>query len=189
MASIRAMKFRKHIRLKDFDYATDGYYFVTICTEHRKKMFKPRISQKYRHKLPEDAVAGSLPIEHEKNTNILESNILDIEKKFPAEIDFYCIMPEHIHMIIVLIARHGRAATNIENKCSRLPMASQNNTSLPWIINAFKGWCTRSFGKKIFQPNYYEHIIRNETALDKIRKYIENNPFDEQLNWSELDTM
>lgn len=83
--------------------------------------------------------------------------------------------------------RQERAATNTEKECSSLPMASQKNASLSWIINAFKGWCTRSFGKKIFQPNYYEHIIWNETALDKIRKYIDNNPYKEIFDWNKIE--
>jgi len=41
-------------------------------------------------------------------------------------------------------------------------------------------------GKRFWQPNYYEHIIRNEEALTKTREYIENNPMAETLNWNEL---
>lgn len=73
--------------------------------------------------------------------------------------------------------------------------------SLAKIVNAFKSWITREIRKNlasqgdaatnklvyIFQPNYYEHIIRNERVLDKIRKYIENNPDIERPDWEELD--
>jgi REP element-mobilizing transposase RayT len=60
-------------------------------------------------------------------------------------------------------------------------------TSLSWIVNAFKGWCTREFKNKIWQPNYYEHIIRSEKELEKIREYIENNPLVEKLEWSKFE--
>ena len=185
------MEFRKSIRLKDYDYKTNGYYFVTICTNYQEKMFEPRISEKYGHKLLECVVADpwsarvdvvadpwsankratqGVATTLKKNTDIIEEKLLLLEKKFAVEIDFYCIMPDHIHLIIVIFARQGRATTK-----------------LCWIINAFKGWCTRAFNKSIFQPNYYEHIIRNEKALNKIRKYIANNPNAEKYNWDELE--
>ena len=163
------MEYKKSIRLKGYDYRADGYYFVTICTNCRKKIFEPRISAKFGHKLAQYVVAGPWPAICKKYSDTVETNIKDIENKFSAEIDFYCIMPEHIHMVIILTARRGRAATN-----------------LSWIINAFKGWCTRKFGESIWQPNYYEHIIRNEKALDKVRKYIENNPVAEKIEWSAI---
>jgi len=168
------MKYRKHIRLKNYDYSSSGYYFVTICTKYGEKMFEPRLSRKYvsaDHWSAKLNVAASPWLASFKfNTDIVESNILDIEKKFSVKVDFYCIMPDHIHLILFL---------NPEKKNS--------NTKLPWIINAFKGWCTRTIGKQVFQPNYYEHVIRNEKSLDKIRRYIESNPYVEKLNWEELD--
>ncbi len=157
-------------------------------------MFEPRIPKKYGHKLLEYVVADPWSANKEairgiattlkNNTDIIEEKLLLLEKKFPIEIDFYCIMPDHIHLIIAL-----------SSKCSCLPLASQEKsprqgratTKLCWIINAFKGWCTRAFNKSIFQPNYYEHIIRNEKALDKIRKYIEFNPDVEKPDWDELE--
>jgi len=165
------MKYRKNIRLTNYDYSSDGYYFVTICTNYGKRMFEPRISRHYGDILPENVVAGPWPAAFRNNANVIEKNLLNIEKKFLVKVDFYCIMPEHIHIILVL-SRQGRETTN---------------TKLSWAINAFKGWATRIFKKRIFQPNYYEHIIRNEKSLAKIREYIKNNPYAEKLNWEEFD--
>ncbi|HAH31339.1 MAG TPA: hypothetical protein DCL44_03385, partial [Elusimicrobia bacterium] len=41
--------------------------------------------------------------------------------------------------------------------------------------------------ERLWQPNYFEHVIRNEKALTKIREYIENNPMAEKMNWDELE--
>ncbi|MCK4532759.1 transposase [bacterium] len=153
---------RKDIRLKNYDYKKNGYYFVTICTKNKMALFSYRISQKFDSI---DVAAGSWPAINKRNTDIVEEKLLFTEKKFPVEVDFYCIMSDHIHIIFNLQTRQGRAATR-----------------LAWIVNAFKGWCTRSFGKQIFQPNYYEHVIRNERALLKIREYIYNNPLIEDIN-------
>lgn len=164
------MKYRKHIRLRGYNYEA-GYYFITICTKNRKMFLSPRISKKYRHQFV--VAAGPWPAEAEKLTDLVEHNLLDIENKFNAILDFYCIMPNHIHFILrIKEARQGRAATK-----------------LSWIVNAFKGWGTRKIGKSIFQPNYYEHIIRSEKNLEKIRNYILKNPYVEYENimWNRID--
>lgn len=169
------MRYRKHIRLSGFDYSQNGYYFVTLCTLSWRKLFEPCISKRYGHKLTPDVAAGPWPAHFKENSNLVEENLKDLERKFSLDLDFYCLMSDHIHIILFL---NDSFATE-ERKLA----------ALPWIINAFKGWCTRKFGKPIWQPNYYEHIIRNDHALDKIRKYILNNPNVEyeNINWKRLD--
>jgi len=86
-------------------------------------------------------------------------------------LDYYKIMPEHLHFILVLYG-------------AKLPLCR--------YIQDFKAKTTleikkNGFSEKIFwQPNYYEHIIRNETVLDKIRLYIENNPTAEKIEWDTI---
>jgi len=206
-------KLRKNLRIKGYDYSQNGYYFVTICTDYRRQMFEPRISSKYTNVvsrpwrenkiITKNVVAGPWPAKFKENTEIVESKILNIEKKFSAEVDFYCIMPDHIHMIIIIkdcsclplgrslplaSTRQGRATTNMveAHRGQRARQGRATTTSLSWIVNAFKGWCTREFKNKIWQPNYYEHIIRSEKELEKIREYIENNPEKEILEFDEF---
>lgn len=57
------MQFRKHLRLKEFDYSSVNWYFVTVCTDYRKKVFVPCLSSKYGLSLSEDVVAGLVPAE------------------------------------------------------------------------------------------------------------------------------
>ena len=164
------MSYRKHLRLKEFDYSSSNYYFVTICTKNRERLFIPRISEKYGELF--SVAAGPWPANAKNNTNVIEQKLQLLEEKFLVELDFYCIMFDHIHFILTIEeARQGRAAT------------------LSWIINAFKGWCTRELKKPIFQPNFYEHIVRDEKSLDNIRHYILSNPMVEYENipWKTID--
>lgn len=82
--------------------------------------------------------------------------LLDLTEKMPGlALDFYVVMPNHSHIIFVL------------NQCK---------FKLGEIVRRFKAKVSRSFNQNVWQPNYYEHVIRNETALNKIREYILKNP-------------
>ena len=154
MKEIRNNQLRKSLRLKNFDYSQAGYYFVTICSFKHKKIFSKIVDSK---------------IELNDFGKIVDEHIRKIPSHFPnAEIDHYCIMPNHIHMIIVL---------NDLNK---------NSSSLSFLIRSFKSSVTKRVNeiftnrdKKLWQRNFYDHIIRNDNDLFNTRKYIEENP----LKW------
>ena len=149
-----AMRYRKHIRLKNYDYKTDGFYFVTLCSAYKEPLLK-------------------------KLGNILETELQNLPVRFPGlKIDYHKIMPSHLHVILIL-----------EN----------SSKSLSEIVGAYKSITTlktrvavRSFQKsalqegRLWQPNYYEHIIRSETSLSKIRHYVEDNPLAEKLQWDQV---
>jgi REP element-mobilizing transposase RayT len=121
----------KKLRLKNYDYTTNGYYFVTICTNYQK------------------------PLLTESNRNVV-ARFIEQTRGIPGvDIDYYIIMPTHLHLILVL------------DNC---------NFKLGEIIRRFKAKTSKEIGIRMWQPNYYEHVIRNEKALQKIREYIENNP-------------
>jgi REP element-mobilizing transposase RayT len=132
---------RKEIRLKSYDYKSDGYYFVTICA-HRGK---PNIS---RYKKAVERILLSLP-----------------ERFYGMKIDWYVLMSTHLHVIFVFDGM---------------------KKSLPEVVRTFKALVTRNTGAKFWQRNYYEHVIRNEVALFKIREYIENNPLAEKIRFEEF---
>ncbi len=141
--------FRKHTRLKQYDYSSDGAYFITICTKDKK----PIINDYYRP--------------------IIEQELKDIKNRFSGiELDYYVIMDNHIHFILLFF---------------------DSKVVLSKIIQAFKSLTTLKIKRKgyksqrFWQPNYYEHVIRNEKTLNKIRKYIVENPLVEQLNWKEIE--
>ena len=146
------MKFpkRKSPRLPKYDYASDNYYFVTICTHNKKCIFgKPQELSRY--------------------GKIVEQHILALSDHFNGvHIDQYVVMPNHIHLIIVL-------GCNPHNRC---------DVSLETVIGLLKSGITRQIHKeepeeKIWQRSFHDHIIRNQKSYEKIWLYIESNP----QNW------
>ena len=133
---------RKSIRLKNYDYTLNGYYFVTICTHDKE----PNI-QKYRKTV--ERILQSLP-----------------EKISGLEIDYTSLMPTHLHTIFVF---------------------NGIKKSLGEIVRIFKAIVSKETGKRNFwQRNYYEHVIRNEKALLRIREYIRNNPIVEKIRFEQF---
>jgi len=80
-------------------------------------------------------------------------------------VDYFVVMPTHIHLIIIL---------------------SECKISLGEIVRRFKASSSREAGIKLWQPNYYEHVIRNEKALFRIREYIQNNPLKEKIDFERI---
>jgi putative transposase len=162
---------RRSIRLEGYDYSQGGAYFVTVCVRNRELCF-----EKYRG-LQE----------------IVRQQWEELPQRFPDLIlDEFTIMPNHIHGILIVGA--DRSAENVG---ATLAVAQNNGAgarpapTVGEIVGAFKSlcihdWLTHMKEKKIdavgkfWQRNYYEHVIRNEYELNKIREYIKNNP----LKWS-----
>ncbi len=85
--------------------------------------------------------------------------------------DYYKIMPEHLHFILAL--------DNAKLPLCRYIQDFKAKTTLEIKKSGFTG-------KRFWQPNYYEHIIRSEKVLDKIRLYVENNPMREKVDWGTI---
>ena len=92
------METRKHNRLKEYDYSQNGYYFITICTAERRKILCD-ISVGANCVRPKTTFSeiGKLVAE---NISILN----DIYET--VRVDKYVIMPNHIHLIVVI--QNGR---------------------------------------------------------------------------------
>ncbi len=155
---------RKQIRLKGYDYSQSGWYFVTICTKNRECIF------------------GDIVNEHmilNKMGNIIDSVWQSLPNHHNVNLDTFQIMPNHVHFILRIPSGRGiaRNAPTFRNVTAG---------SLPCIIRSFKSEITKqihrltgNINQIIFQRNYYEHIIRAEIKLYRIRKYIIDNP----KNW------
>ncbi|MCX6154169.1 MAG: transposase [Candidatus Kapabacteria bacterium] len=163
---------RKSIRLKEFDYSQAGYYFVTICTYQREHLFGEIVDGK---------------IQLNEFVEIVKEELLTSEEiRKEIKIDYYSIMPNHIHAIII-IDKHNNVASGNVGANGRSPLRMQPK-SLSSFISGYKSVCTKrineirnSPGIPLWQRNYYEHVIRNEKELYEIRNYIEYNP----LNWKD----
>ncbi len=177
---------RKSIRLQDYDYSSAGYYFVTIVSHKRMNIF---------------GQINNGEIILNRVGQIIQQTWLDIPKHFPnASCDIYVIMPNHIHGIIELIDDpYINHIYNITEMVNERSVGATHESPLPVtrsgprpktigaIIGLFKATVTKQYHetgeltyKKIWQRNYYEHIIRDKRDYEKIYEYIESNP----INWS-----
>jgi len=167
-------KNKKQHRLKEYDYSSNGYYYVTICTKN-KNNFNGEV------------VDGKMKL---SGIGII---VRDYWLKIPdcynnVILDEWIIMPNHIHGIIAIQdIVNGRDYSNMGGNAPwRVPTGLQPLciNSLSSIINHYKGnvkrWCNKN-GYEYFswQSRFYDHVIRNEKSLFNIREYIINNP----LNW------
>ncbi len=104
----------------------------------------------------------------------------DLTKKYydNLEIDFYVIVPDHVHIIFYF-------SDDVHKKGA----IGSRSYKLSDIVSALKATATRDCGQKLWQPNYYEHIIRNEVALAVIRNYILKHIYikPEEINWKKLE--
>ena len=159
----------KSNRLQNYDYSSNWWYFITMCTKNRENYFGEIINW--------EMVLNEY-------WKIAKKYYLEIPKHFSFVIlDEFIIMPNHIHWIII-IEKNG--ANNNELKQNRFQ--NQWKWTISSIIGSFKSICTKTINKsqnKVFfawQPNYYDRIIRNEDELQRIRKYILENPLKRGLD-------
>lgn len=162
------MHYRKSIRLKEFDYSTAWWYYVTICTKNHSKEFGTVTNS-----FTELNDNGKIVLENWKYLQIHFANV---------ELDQFIIMPDHLHGILIINQSMG--LINQTPTDQDWIMMKNLSLTLGKIIRFLKARSSRmihSTGNTLFQwqRNYYEHIIRNEKDLYNIRKYIINNP----LKW------
>jgi putative transposase len=153
------VKRHRSIRLKDYDYTQPGAYFVTIVAYDRAGLFG-------------DIVDGEVHLS--RYGELVSTYWQAIPKHFPhAEMDVFVVMPNHVHGIISIndstehFERFGKPVSG----------------SIPTIVRSFKSVVTKDInelrhttGASIWQRNYFEHVIRDEESLNRIRQYILANP-------------
>jgi REP element-mobilizing transposase RayT len=169
-------KFRvESSRLKDWDYSTPWWYYVTICTKDKQCWF----GEVKNGKMHLNDV-GKIVDEEWNKTKEIRKNV---------DLDYYVIMPNHFHGIIIINnVETSRRDVSKGRETGHRPVSTQlQPNSLGSIIGQFKSVCTKQIhlsGNSTFkwQSRFYDHIIRNENDLRRIRTYIQYNP----LKW-EID--
>ena len=166
------MRRRKQIRLREYDYSQPGAYFITICTKDRIGMFGK-------------IVDGDMIMHEYGNIVQLCWNVLP-DHYDNIQLDEFVVMPNHIHGIIIINDDAVGAGLR--------PAPTGNNVNpkrhgLSEIIRAFKSFSARRINEfrhtpcaHVWQRGYYDHIIRNVQALNRIREYISTNPERWQLD-------
>ena len=161
---------RKSIRLPKYDYAQAGAYFVTICVDGRECVL--------------GRVVGG-DFEASDFGEIANSEILATNGNFQfVDINHWCIMPNHMHMIVEIHEASGRGEVTS-------PLHSDSKVTQPTlgqIIASYKYHSTKAInqmlgtpGVRFWQRNYYERVIRTQSEFEAIYDYIQGNP----LNWEQ----
>jgi len=167
---------RKRIRLKDYDYSSAGYYYVTICTKGKRKLF--------------GRVVGTTALGRPLVELMLLGKCIDetiqIANKGNVRIDKYVVMPNHIHIIVVLKSETDELCAFAMRKWASpsLPSANrQRRSSLQQVVKNIKSYVTKQAGMQLWQERFYDHVIRDEAEYFEIWRYIDENP----AKWAEDD--
>lgn len=161
---------RKSIRLKEYDYSQPGLYFITICCQDRICHF--------------GHIDNGKMILNEFGTITYNEWLKTPELRPNVELGEFVIMPNHIHGIIRLLGRGELNSPHTKDVCdTSLQSPSQ---TIGAIVRGYKSSVTKQFGLlgfdgKLWQRNYYEHIIRDEQSYQRISDYIMKNP----AKWNE----
>ena len=149
---------RKTVRLQGYDYNTPGYYFITVCTEDKKPMLCKIVGTG----LPDgpQVVLSAYGKIADKQLQTMRGFYSDVR------VDKYVIMPNHIHLILVL-------EDGMDGPSGR-PVPT--DTKIARFVGTFKRFCNRRYGKNIWQYRSYDHVIRSERDYRKIWQYIDGNP-------------
>ena len=159
MDSEKSLPKRKHPRLDNYDYSTSGAYFITICTHNRRCLLSRIVGRGL-------APAEKNEIEYTSLGKIAEKQLFLLEERYNyLSIDQYVIMPNHIHIIIILKDETAGASPR---------------PTITDIVCTYKSLTTREskkngFKEKLFQTSFYEHIIRGQEDYKEIAKYICEN--------------
>jgi len=175
---------RRSIRLKGYDYTQAGAYFVTLCVQGR------------------ECVLGEV-VDGQMQLNdwgcVADECWMWLADQYPyVVLDALVIMPNHLHGIIVIDdggggSRRGGSRSALMGD-SRIAPTDAPTTCKPLgrLVGAFKTVSTKRInemrgtpGAVFWQRNYWEHVIRNDADLARIREYIQNNParwMDDQLH-------
>jgi len=171
---------RKSIRLKGYDYSQAGWYFITICCQDSNCRF--------------GSIENGEMMLNEYGQIAHDEWLKLVERFSNFELDVFQIMPNHMHGIIILndTVGAGLAPARAQNDpVGDWAGASPAPTTVPDIVGAYKSLvsngCLSIYKSKneimgkLWQRNYYEHIIRDEKSYHKISEYIIQNP----AKWSE----
>jgi len=174
---------RRSIRLKGYDYSQEGLYFITICCQDRACLFG-------------EIIQAEMVLN--ETGNMIVQEWIALSNRFKnINLHEFVVMPNHFHCILEIVGtplvgspiQNNTINEQIGNKTKGDPQGiPPTRKTVGDIIGAFKsitsveyirgiktkGW--PEFDRRIWQRNYWEHIIRDEKSFSRISEYIKNNP-------------
>ena len=139
-------KYRKRPRLKNFDYKGYYRYFVTICTHERNPIFK------------NDAMVRQL-------IRVLK----DTSKTFGFKVWAYCFMPDHLHLLV--------EGNSPDSDLKRFISSYKQYTGYYHKKHVAQGFSpAQRKNSKLWQPSYYDHVLRKDEDILSVVRYVVDNP-------------
>ena len=151
---------RKPNRLKNYDYSSNGMYFITICSKNKEHIFG---------KIVGATIGRPSGMYLSQYGKIVKQAIDNINTHYPAvHVEKYVVMPNHLHLLLLI---------DTYNESGRPMVAPTIST----VIQQMKGYASKQIGFSPWQKLFHDHIIRNEKDYEKIWEYIDSNP----LKWEQ----
>ena len=149
---------RKNIRLKDYDYSTPGYYFVTVCTKDKQKLLCDIVGT---------VLLDGPKVRLTEYGKIVDRRLLEMADFYEKiKIDKYVVMPNHIHLLLHI------PGCEYTHSGSVVP----TNSKVGRFVGTFKRLSNRECCLELWQSRSHDHIIRGERDYRKIWEYIDANP-------------
>jgi REP element-mobilizing transposase RayT len=161
-------------RLKNWDYSSNGYYYITICTYNREWLFGNIVDGKMQL-----STIGEIVLQGWNDSFVMRKELF---------CDKFIVMPNHIHGIVIIRKTDNthNAETHRRGNVETYGRASLRAKSISSFVAGFKSAMTKRInefrqtpGVPVWQDRFYDHIIRDEKSLHKTREYVVNNP----MNW------
>ena len=190
---------RKPTRSWDIDYNAQGAYFITICTEDRKRLLSsitedPFASGAYTTKL---YPYGEIARKHLRQLGEFYDNV---------KIDQYVIMPNHLHILLfvwvdgasrtspptsresetLLTSPLAETSSHVNGASRTSPPTHRPHNRISRFVSTFKRLCNKEYGRDVWQRSFYDHVIRDREDYEKHVKYIWENP--DRWHYDELYT-
>jgi putative transposase len=143
---------RRSLRLKNFDYGSSGFYFITLCCYKRRLLFGEIVD----YQMQTNSIGSLVALQWQK-----------IPQRFPAvELHPWVLMPNHLHAILALSCDQETQHTKLGAVVGAFKSLSQKLVRGTLGQNAPQLW----------QRGYYDHVIRTEEAYQHIASYVQTNP-------------
>ena len=168
---------RKSIRLKEYDYSSEGEYFITVVTHNRENLF--------------GAISDGTMVLNDFGEIVRFTWHDLVNHNGNIELDEFVIMPNHVHGIVAIVGAGSKPGPADDSfRAGRGPAPTMNDidqkVELSEIVRQFKAFSAKRINKlrgisgiEVWQRGYYDHIIRSEKDYEAICNYIVENP----QNW------
>ena len=171
-----ALPQRKNIRLRGYDYAVVGAYFITLCSHDKKHIFG-----QIRDNIMHLSVFGKIVAEEWQRSGLIRKEVA---------LDEFVVMPNHFHGIVIIMNEflvsmvEDESSAAMETGDPPIAPTTLKPKSLGALIAGFKQAVTlrlraAGFSGQVWQRGYYDHVIRNDHDYNATKAYIIDNP----LNW------